>query len=90
MFFSWRISRAEYTGRTAGGVTCRAGAVARVSTNDQQILPMQGHARREYAVRRGWTIVMHIREVGSNAEKRETGEKLLEAAGFLWQLSGDT
>ena len=36
----------------------------------------------EYAVRRGWTMAMHIREVGSNVEKRETGEKLLEAAGL--------
>ena len=82
MPFSWRTFLAEYTGRTAGGVTCRAGSDARVSTNDQQILPMQSHAMPEYAVRRGWTMAMHIREVGSNVEKRETGEKLLEAAGL--------
>jgi hypothetical protein len=33
----------------------RAGLYARVSTNDQQTLPMQSHAMRVYAARRGWT-----------------------------------
>ena len=32
----------------------RAGLYARVSTNDQQTLPMQSRALREYAARRGW------------------------------------
>jgi hypothetical protein len=90
MFFSLRIPRAEYTARVAGGVACRAGPDVRDSTNDQQILPMQSHAMREYAVGRGWTIAVHILEVGANAEKRETGERLLEAAGLLWRLSGGT
>lgn len=31
----------------------RAGLYARVSTNDQQTLPMQSRAMREYAARRG-------------------------------------
>jgi DNA invertase Pin-like site-specific DNA recombinase len=34
----------------------RAGLYARVSTNDQQTLPMHSRAIREYAARRGWTI----------------------------------
>ena len=34
------------------------GLYARVSTQDQQTLPMQSCARREYAARRGWTIAM--------------------------------
>ena len=34
----------------------RAGLYARVFTIDQQTLPMQNRAMREYAVRRGWTI----------------------------------
>ena len=34
----------------------RAGLYARVSTNDQQTIPLQIRALREYAVRRGWTI----------------------------------
>lgn len=58
----------------------RAGLYARVSTIDQQTLPMQNRAMREYAVRRGWTIVLQVREVGSGAVKREAREKLLEAA----------
>jgi hypothetical protein len=33
----------------------RAGLYARVSTSDQQTLPMQNRALREYAARRGWT-----------------------------------
>ncbi|MDQ2833459.1 MAG: recombinase family protein [Acidobacteriota bacterium] len=58
----------------------RAGLYARVSTNDQQTLPMQNRAMREYAARRGWTIAMQVREVGSGAVQREAREKLMEAA----------
>jgi putative DNA-invertase from lambdoid prophage Rac len=58
----------------------RVGMYARISTNDQQTLAMQSRAMREYAARRGWTIVMHVREVNSGAAKREAREKLLEAA----------
>src|SRR5260221_5164107 len=58
----------------------RAGLYARVSTNDQQTLPMQSRALREYAARRGWTITVQMREVGSGAAKREAREKLLAAA----------
>jgi DNA invertase Pin-like site-specific DNA recombinase len=58
----------------------RAGLYARVSTNDQQTLPMQSRAMREYAARRGWTITVQVREVGSGAAKREAREKLLAAA----------
>src|SRR5947209_2594074 len=58
----------------------RAGLYARVSTNDQQTLPMQSRAMREYAARRGWTIAVNVREVGSGAAKREAREKLLDAA----------
>src|SRR5690349_25172181 len=58
----------------------RAGLYARVSTNDQQTLAMQSRAMREYAARRGWTIAVNVREVGSGAAKREAREKLLEAA----------
>ena len=58
----------------------RVGLYARVSTNDQQTLPMQSRAMREYAVRRGWTIGMQVREIGSGAGRREAREKLLQAA----------
>jgi putative DNA-invertase from lambdoid prophage Rac len=52
----------------------RAGVYARVSTNDQQTLSMQSRAMREYAGRRGWTIAVNVREVGSGATKREARE----------------
>jgi len=58
----------------------RAGLYARVSTNDQQTIPLQIRALREYSVRRGWTISIQIHDVGSGAVKREAREKLLEAA----------
>jgi DNA invertase Pin-like site-specific DNA recombinase len=58
----------------------RAGLYARVSTHDQQTLPMQNRALREYAARRGWIIALQIREVGSGASERELREKLLAAA----------
>src|ERR1043165_2057791 len=57
----------------------RAGLYARVSTNDQQTLAMQNRAMREYAVRRGWTIALQVREVTCEAVRREAREKLLEA-----------
>jgi DNA invertase Pin-like site-specific DNA recombinase len=58
----------------------RAGLYARVSTNDQQTLAMQNRAMREYAVRRGWTIALQVREVNSGAAKREARQNVLEAA----------
>ena len=58
----------------------RAGLYARVSTNDQQTLPIQLRALREYAARRGWAVAMQVREVGSGAEKRQARERLIEAA----------
>src|SRR5579863_2098227 len=58
----------------------RAALYARVSTNDQQTLPMQNRAMREYAARRGWTVAMQVKEVGSGASQRQMREKLIEAA----------
>jgi DNA invertase Pin-like site-specific DNA recombinase len=58
----------------------RAGLYARVSTIDQQTLPMQLRAMREYAARRGWTIALQVREVNSGAARREAREKILNAA----------
>jgi DNA invertase Pin-like site-specific DNA recombinase len=58
----------------------RVGLYARVSTNDQQTLPMQLRALREYAARRCWSVAMQVREVGSGAAKRQAREKLLESA----------
>ena len=58
----------------------RVGLYARVSTQDQQTIPMQTRALREYAARRGWTITLQVKEIGSGASQRERREQLLEAA----------
>jgi putative DNA-invertase from lambdoid prophage Rac len=58
----------------------RVGLYARVSTNDQQTIPLQIRALREYAARRGWTTALQVQEVGSGASQRQLREKLLEAA----------
>jgi putative DNA-invertase from lambdoid prophage Rac len=58
----------------------RVGMYARVSTQDQQTIPLQTRAMREYAARRGWTIALQVKEIGSGAIRRERRETLLEAA----------
>ena len=60
--------------------TLRVGLYARVSTLDQQTLPLQIRAMREYAFKRGWTIVTQIKEVGSGGAQRERREVLLAVA----------
>jgi putative DNA-invertase from lambdoid prophage Rac len=56
------------------------GLYSRVSTNDQQTLAMQNRAMREYVARRGWAIVLQVREVGSGAVERKAREQVMEAA----------
>ncbi|HKD05756.1 MAG TPA: recombinase family protein [Bryobacteraceae bacterium] len=58
----------------------RVGIYARLSTNDQQTLPMQLRALREYVSRRGWTVALQVGEVGSGAVERKAREQLMEAA----------
>jgi DNA invertase Pin-like site-specific DNA recombinase len=58
----------------------RAGLYARVSTVDQQTLPMQMRALRDFAAKRGWTIALQVKEVGSGAVEREMRRQLIEAA----------
>jgi len=58
----------------------RAGLYARVSTLDQQTLPMQMRALREYALKRGWTVVEEWKEVGSGAVARAMRQRLIDAA----------
>src|ERR1700683_5767187 len=62
------------------GHPLRVGLYARVSTHDQQTLPLQIHAMREYAAKRGWTILVQIKEVGSGAAQRELRATLIAAA----------
>jgi len=59
----------------------KVGLYARVSTHDQQTLPMQLAAMREYAKRRGWKIAIEEREVGSGAKTRPKREELLRPLG---------
>ena len=62
------------------GHPLRVALYARVSTHDQQTLPLQIRALREYAAKRRWTIVAQIKEVGSGASQRERRETLIAAA----------
>jgi len=60
--------------------TVTAGLYARISTHDQQTLPMQLRTMRDYAKRRGWSIGMEVRDVGSGANLRPKREEMLKAA----------
>ncbi len=62
------------------GHPLRVGLYARVSTRDQQTLPLQIRAMREYAAKRRWIIAAQIKEVGSGASQRELRETLLVTA----------
>lgn len=80
-----RPSRKAKSGRVFGqqrkpAKMFRAGLYARVSTHDQQTLPLQIRAMREYAAKRGWTVAVQIKEVGSGATQRELRRQLLDAA----------
>ena len=66
--------------RKVFGHPLRVGLYARVSTHDQQTLPLQIRAMREYASKRNWIIVAQIKEVGSGAAQRELREALLAVA----------
>src|SRR6202166_1340592 len=66
--------------RRVFGHPLRVGLYARLSTHDQQTLPLQIRALREYAAKRYWTIVAQIKEVGSGASQRELRESLLATA----------
>jgi len=60
--------------------TMKVGLYARVSTHDQQTLPMQLSAMREYVERRGWKVVIEVSEIGSGAKEREKREDLIRLA----------
>jgi putative DNA-invertase from lambdoid prophage Rac len=73
-----RAERKRVFGQGEG--TLRAGLYARVSTHDQQTLPMQLSAMRDYAGKRGWSIAVEVKDVGSGASIRQRREELLAAA----------
>jgi putative DNA-invertase from lambdoid prophage Rac len=58
----------------------RAALYTRVSTGDQQTIPMQTAALRKYAKQRGWEIAAEVREIGSGAATRPQREDLMKRA----------
>ncbi len=70
--------RQEVFGQGEAGV--RVGLYARVSTHDQQTLPLQLSAMREHAEHRGWNIVMTVEDIGSGVRERPKREDLIRAA----------
>jgi DNA invertase Pin-like site-specific DNA recombinase len=60
--------------------TLRVALCARVSTADQQTLPLQISSMRDYAERRGWTVVASIEDIGSGAKDRPKRAELLKMA----------
>lgn len=63
-----------------GGTRPKAGLYARVSTHDQQTLPLQLAAMRQYAKKRGWAVVIEVQEVASGAKERPERQRLIDAA----------
>ncbi|CAN5297405.1 recombinase family protein [soil metagenome] len=58
----------------------RVGIYARVSTHDQQTLPMQLKQMKEYIKNRKWKLTTEVEEVGSGAKTRPKREELLKMA----------
>ena len=63
-----------------GRAKARAGLYARVSTHDQQTLPMQLTAMRQYVRKRGWSVAIEVQEVASGAKERPERQRLIDAA----------
>lgn len=68
------------TGVFGQGDGMRVGLYARVSTHDQQTLPIQIAAMREYVRRRNWANVIKVEDVGSGASQRPARDQILLAA----------
>ena len=58
----------------------RVGIYARVSTHDQQTLPMQLKQMKAYIKNRKWKLTVEVQEVGSGVKTRPKREKLLAMA----------
>jgi len=76
----WRIRRSRSRSEGVFGGGLRAAIYARVSTADQHTIPEQMHQLEEFARRRGWPIVLRVREVASGAAKRAKRDELIAAA----------
>ncbi len=62
------------------GPRLRAGLYARISTHDQQTLPLQLEAMQTYVRQRGWSITHEVTDVGSGSIDRPKREQLMKAA----------
>lgn len=58
----------------------KVGIYARVSTSDQQTLPMQLKQMKDYVTNRDWSLVAEFEEIGSGAKVRPKREELLTMA----------
>ncbi len=58
----------------------RVGIYARVSTADQQTLPLQLEVMRQYAKTRKWQIIHEVKDIGSGISDRKQREMLMQAA----------
>lgn len=58
----------------------RTALYARVSTQDQNTLPLQIRALKNYAKQRRWKVTLEIEDVGSGASERKKREQILKAA----------
>ena len=65
-------------GASRGGP--RAALYARVSTADQQTLPMQVETMRDHAARRGWRVTAVVEDVASGAKDRPRRQQLIDSA----------
>lgn len=69
------------------------GIYARVSTHNQQTLPMQLKQMKEYIKNRNWKLTTEVQEISSGAKTRPRREELLKMARrreidavFAWKL----
>jgi hypothetical protein len=58
----------------------RVGIYVRVSTADQQTLPMQLDAIKKYLRARKWKCVLEVDDIGSGAKDRKKRQQLMVAA----------
>lgn len=74
------LRRPSREGFGQGERALRAGVYARVSAAHQQTIPMQLRQLRDYAKRRGWTVVHAMQEVRSGAKQRPVRDELMASA----------
>lgn len=61
-------------------LSMRVALYARVSTHDQQTLPLQIEAMRQYVATRGWQVIREVTDISSGAKMRPEREALMKAA----------